>query len=440
MAERDADGSTPLTTGVAELVFGEGVDRVCRDIPDAACREHPRNLTVHLASLTATKTGDGLVDPKLVLSWLVTALGGSALAVGMIVPLRESLALLPQLALGYRVRRLPRRAWVWGAASAGQGMAVLGIGGVALAAEGTAAAWAIVALVAVLAAARSAASVSYKDVLGKTVAKSRRGTLTGTATSISAALVLAFGAALATGLIPLTTTAVGVVLLAAGSLWLIAAALFRLVVEEPGSTDGGVDGVRTALDSLSVLRRDRQLARFVAVRSLLTVTAVAPPYLLASTADGGRAIDSLGSFVIASSIATIVGGRLWGTLSDRSSRRVLVGAATAATVLFVVAASGSWFAPDILARELVAAVLLFLVVLAYQGVRLGRATHLVDMADADTRSVYTAVSNTVVGAVILATAGFGWISESAGLTWVFVMFATASAAAVVVAIGLDEVQ
>jgi len=44
-----------------ELVFGEGADRVCKDIPEAACHEQPRNLTTHLVSLSATKTGDGWV-------------------------------------------------------------------------------------------------------------------------------------------------------------------------------------------------------------------------------------------------------------------------------------------------------------------------------------------------------------------------------------------
>lgn len=50
--------------------------------------------------------------------------------------------------------------------------------------------WTIVALVAVFAIGRSAASVNYKDVLGKTVSKSKRGTVTGTAASVSAAVVL----------------------------------------------------------------------------------------------------------------------------------------------------------------------------------------------------------------------------------------------------------
>jgi hypothetical protein len=423
-----------------ELVFGEGADRVCRDIPDEACDEQPRNLSLHLAALVSTKTGDGMVDPKLVLAWLVSALGGSALAVGLLVPLREAFALLPQLFIGHRIRGLPRRKFVWASASFTQGLAVAGMGVAALVLPESAAVWTIVGLVLVFAIGRSAASVSYKDVLGKTVSKSRRGTVTGTATSVSALVVLALGGGLAAGVIPLSSTTIAVGLVIAGGLWFLAGTLFLRVVEAEGATEGGVDGFRAAIANLAVLRDDPQLARFVVTRSLLTVTAIAPPYLLALTETDDRGLGSLGPFVVASSIATILGGRVWGRLSDRSSRQVLVGAAGAGVLLFALAATGAAMLPELLAEAWVAAALLFLVVLAYQGVRLGRATHLVDMARAEDRAIYTAVSNTVVGIVILVTGAFGALSERIGLAGLFAIFAVACAAAFVVGQGLDEVQ
>lgn len=431
---------TSLDRRALDLVFGEGADRVCRDIPDEACDEQPRNLTLHLASLTATKTGDGIVDPKLVLSWLVNALGGSAAAVGLLVPLREALALLPQLFIGHRIRRLPRRKAVWAIASFLQGAAVAGMAAAAFLLDGAAAVWTIVTLVAVFAIGRSAASVSYKDVLGKTVSKSKRGTVTGTAASASALMVLGLGAGLATGIIPLSVTTIGIGLLIAAGLWVLAGVLFLQLVETDGATEGGVDGVAAALANLGMLRNDPQLGRFVVMRSLLTVTAIAPPYLLSLTDGSGRELASLGPFVVASSVATIVGGRLWGRLSDRSSRQVLVGAAASSTLLFVLAGAGVVISPDLLSAPWVAAGLLFLVVLAYQGVRLGRSTHLVDMASEDDRAVYTAVSNTVVGVVILLTGAFGVLSEILGLGVLFFTFAALSAVAAWVGRGLHEVQ
>ena len=43
----------------------------------------------------------------------------------------------------------------------------------------------------------------------------------------------------------------------------------------------------------------------------------------------------------------------------------------------------------------------------HQGVRLGRTTHVVDMADEDSRAAYTALSNTIIGVVLLAGGIFG---------------------------------
>src|SRR5690606_28317699 len=155
--------------------------------------------------------------------------------------------------------------------------------------------------------------------------------------------------------------------------------------EDAGSTEGGRSGIGVVIGNLSTLWHEPQLGRFVATRALLTVTAVAPPYILSLTRTDDGGLGDLGPFVIASSLATVVGGRLWGRLSDRSSRWVLIGSAVASSVLFTVAAVGSGV--GVLDRAWLAGAVLFLVVLAYQGVRLGRSTHLVDMADEDERAV-----------------------------------------------------
>ena len=85
-------------------------------------------------------------------------------------------------------------------------------------------------------------------------------------------------------------------------------------------------------------------------------------------------------------------------------------------------------------------VLLFGLMIAYQGVRLGRSTHLVDMADKDTRAAYTALSNTIIGAVLLLGGVFGLIASLAGSVTVIGLFAVMSAAAALLAIKLEEVQ
>jgi hypothetical protein len=159
-------------------------------------REQKQNRHIHTFSLSLTKLGDGVVDPKLVLSWLLTYLGAGAGFVGLLVPLREAGALLPQLFTAVKLRQFAVRKWWWIVGSLIQGLAVLLMAFIAFTLEGDTAGLLIVLLVAIFALARSICSVSYKDVLGKTVDKSVRGRVTGTASSIAAGGVLLFGLAL----------------------------------------------------------------------------------------------------------------------------------------------------------------------------------------------------------------------------------------------------
>lgn len=416
--------------------------RVCRDIPDSACRVQPENFMRHVLSLAATKLGDGLVDPKLVLAWLMGALGAPVFLTGFLVPIREAGALLPQLFISAKIRSLPLRKWVWAGGSLVQGLAVIGIGLAAAALDGAAAGWTIVALLAVLAVARSACSVSYKDVLGKTVSRSTRGTATGTAGSVASAGVLLFGVLLGTGVLTKDVQTIVAVLFIAGGLWIAAAGLFSTLAEEPGATEGGGNPFRVAVDHFGLLASDGQLVRFIVVRALLIATALAPPYLLAMAgAESGGGLAGLGMFLVASSVAAIIGGYVWGRASDRSSRKVLIAAGLMAAVTFVAA-----IAVDSMSGALdggggyLLAVLLFCLQLAYQGVRLARSTHLTDMADRDSRAAYTALSNTIIGVLLLAGAGVGFLASAFGEAAVLGLFAAMCVAASLAALGLKEVQ
>lgn len=83
---------------------------------------------------------------------------------------------------------------------------------------------------------------------------------------------------------------------------------------------------------------------------------------------------------------------------------------------------------------------LFVLTIAYQGVRLGRSTHIVDMADQDRRAAYTALSNSVIGVLLLFSGIFGLVAGWGGTALVMLLFATMCAVAAVVARGLEEVQ
>ena len=283
--------------------------------------------------------------------------------------------------------------------------------------------------------------MSYKDVLGKTVSRSTRGTATGAAGSAASVIVLLFGLALAFGLFPRTPATVAAVLMLAGGLWLAAAALFASLTEAPGATEGGGNALELFRKQFGRLGKDAQLRRFIRVRALLISTALAPPFLLAVSGEAGQgALDQLGGFIVATSLASFASAYVWGRLSDRSSRRVLILAGVVAATSLSATVAIAWLAPHLLEGVLVPAALLFVLMVAHQGVRLGRSTHIVDMVDADQRANYTALSNTVIGIVLIAGGAFGVLAQLAGEVTVLGVFALMAVLAAMSARGLDEVQ
>jgi hypothetical protein len=80
-------------------------------LTDDQKRAEPRNFLRHIAALSGSKLDDGLVDAKLVLSWLLTHLGAGTGFIGLLVPIREAGSLLPQLFTAGAIGALPRRKW-----------------------------------------------------------------------------------------------------------------------------------------------------------------------------------------------------------------------------------------------------------------------------------------------------------------------------------------
>jgi MFS family permease len=91
-----------------------------------------------------------------------------------------------------------------------------------------------------------------------------------------------------------------------------------------------------------------------------------------------------------------------GRLADRSSRRLLIGGAAAASAvilaflaLFAVPAARetAWLYPAVY----------LLLALTHTGVRVAHKTYVVDMAEGDRRTAYVAVANTAIGVLLLIT-------------------------------------
>jgi hypothetical protein len=384
------------------LIANEEDARVCKDIPDEACREVPRNFFLILFANVLTKLGDLLISPKTVLAWLMSAIGAPAL-VAWLVPIRESGSMIPQMMIGAWIRRKAVRKWFWTLGAFGQAISVAAMAASVWFLQGYAAGGGLLAALVAFSLARGFCSVSMKDVQGKCIPKTRRGRLSGLATTLggSATVVLTVllfwnqgdpGLGFYTALL----------LLAAG-LWVVAGLLFANVEEQEGETGGGGNALKEAFKSLSLLKTDPPFRHFIITRALLLCSALAAPYFVVMAQKTSDIGWMLGVFVLASSLASSLSASFWGWAADTSSRRVMIrGAAMASGVCLLVGtgalvfgedAGGAWFYP----------IAFFVLSVAHAGVRLGRKTYLVDMAGGNKRTDYTAVSNSVIGVLLLAT-------------------------------------
>ncbi len=397
---------------IAQLLDPDEDARTCKEIPEQACREQPRNRMVHLVSLTLTKIGDSLVDAKLTLTWLLAALGSPAFMVAWLVPLRESLSLLPQLAVGQWIREHPVRKGFWIVGSLVQAGAILAMALVAATLDGALAGWGVLAALSLFALGRGVTSVASKDVLGKTVDKQRRGTVTGTAASISGLAAIALGAVLVLYGAPTGRWPLVVLLCVAATMWLLASAVYATLREFPGATEGGDNGLSSAFANLRLAWEDRQLRSFLVTRTLLISSGLAAPfYVSLASQSGQRALGQLGALVLMAGLANLVSGRVWGRLADYSSRwtMALGGGLCALLSVAVVIVAGLELTGNQAAVWY--ALVIFIFYLGHSAVRLGRKTYLIDMATPDNRAQLVAVSNTLIGALLLIIGALSsWLS------------------------------
>lgn len=395
-----------------DRITGDEDARVCKDIPDSACKHLPLNFFAYLFANVFTKIADELSSARLILPWLLGAVGAPAAFVGFMVPIREAGVLIPQLAVAAYVRRLTIRKFVWilGALLSAVALTLMAFGTVAF--EGSAAGWTVLAMVSLYSLARGLCSVSAKDVLGKTVSKTRRGALMGYSAAVAGITTLGIG-----GLIeyygrddPGPSFFMGLLMLAA-AFWLVAIAIFQAIREEPGSTEGGGNAFSVAIQSLAILKDDLKFRQFVIGRSLLLSAALAPPFYVLLAQQRGTGLAGLGLLVIASGLAASLSSPIWGRMGDRSSRFVMVLASILAGATGIVTWLFDLADLPVMQNSWTYAVLFLLITICHGGVRLGRKVYLVDMANQDNRSTYVAVSNTVIGVAMLGGGAIGVLAD-----------------------------
>ena len=385
-----------------------------------------RNGRLLILTQIISKLGDLLCNPKTVLTWLMGVVGAPPGLTSLLVPIRESGSMLPQLFISGLVKRVPRRKRIFAAGGVGQALSVMAMGASALLFEGAVAGWAIVLSLVVFSLSRCLSSIASKEVLGKTISKGRRGRISGVAGSVSGLIGLGGALFVLLGFDrEVGKAAYGWFLVGGAGFYLIAAFVMSLVDEEQSKVkDADLSG--DLRERISLVWRDRVLRKFVVVRTLLLGSALASPYLVVLSQQQGFDLRSLAGFVLAGGLASALSSILWGRLSDRSSRMAMMwGAVIAAGVGLAGVLIGRADGP--LANQIwIWPLLFFLMAIGYSGVRIGRKTYVVDISGDEKRIDYVSASNTLIALMLLALGGAGSAIQSVGTIWALAFFSMLS--------------
>jgi len=414
----------------------------CEGISEEACEEVPRNYLLLILSNMFTKLAGTLSNPKTVLTWLMSYVNAPVYLISFIVPIRESGSMLPQIILSSFIQKKAIRKWVWVMGSVCQFMAIAGIGLVSIFFDGVEAGWLIVSLLVVFSVSRALCSISSKDVYGKAIPKSIRGTLKGYITSISGILILAAG--LYIFYKPSSEADIGFyssIIFFASALWLIAAIFYANIKEFPGVTISNESGVKDSFSKLSLLKKDTVFRNFIIARSLLLCTALSAPfYILLAQKYLGKESSLLGLFVIVNGLASIISAPFWGKLSDKYSHKVMAFAALIASSLGLVVFLVVNYAPSLNQNYWFYPAVLFILGIAHSGARLGRKTYVINIARGNKRTDYVSVGNTLIGFILLITGGITALVSHFSLDIIIVFLSVLGALGAFISFRLPKVN
>lgn len=421
--ERLLSSRTPPESGLYRLydrIIGDEDVRVCKDIPDEACHEQPRNFFAYLFANFFNKVADELASARLTLPWLFNALGVPLVFIGFLVPIREAGVLIPQLFVAAYVRNRTYRKPVWMLGASLSMLVLIFMGIAAWQLSGVDAGLVLLILLVIYSLARGLCSVSAKDVLGKTISKTRRGHVMGYSAALAGLVTLGIGLLLQIGAVTQSSYNILVSFLVVASIfWLFALLSFNVIIEPAGATEGGGNAFSVVRQSFRSLSDDSVFRQYVISRMILmSVALVVPFYVLLIQNKSDGALSTLGLLIIISGLASSLSAPVVGRLADKSSRLLMATGSLFAGIMGIIVV----LTFDMVNHVYLYHLAFFTISLMYNSVRLGRKVYLVDMATQINRAQYVALSNTLIGLAMLAAGALGIIGDIFDVNTVILLF------------------
>lgn len=366
-----------------------------------------------------TKLSDVLLSPKTTLPALLNAAGAPSFFTSILVPLRESCALLPQAIMSQVLSSYPSRHRAWRIGFIMQIIATVLMLVFGLSLTSFLAGIAVVSSLTLWSLSRALCSLTNKDIQGKHIDKGNRGTLIGSAATISSTfsimvgiLALLYGNLSQSAVDTTYIIILGFVAMVAQITCLVVMWPLKTVVDVSRNNDtknetsktGGKNRFKIvsffkALRLKAMLDMSTTLKTFIYARSFMSNSALmAPIFTLAYTKDP---MSILAWLVIAQASAGFVSSYVWGRVSDKSALLSMqIGAILAfisggvlltSLIFYSQYAGSAWFIVS----------LFFILNIGHNGVRTGRKIYSVDIAEEHERTDFVAKSNTYVGSFIL---------------------------------------
>jgi len=398
----------------------------------ATARRHlRRNFSLGIVNGALFNLSNSLLEPSLVLTWLVSQLTSSNFLIGLVMPINQGGWFLPQLLVsGYlqgRKRKLPvyvamsvPRALCW--ASITLALFLVNDQRVLLIF--------FYILLTIYSLADGTAGLPFMDVVAKAIPPTRRGAFFGWRRFLGG--ILALGGSLVVKYVlderwgPAFPHNFGILFLLASLTISVAMICFGLFVEpvEP-VLNQSVALLGQMKRALHLPRRDANYARFLAVRLLATAAGMATPfYIVYAKRVLGVSAGMVGVYLTWATLAGIASTLIWGQISDRRGNRgvilltSLVGLSMPLAALFIPLLVGRQ--PPRVAWVPFAFTVVFVLSGVFQmGRMIGYSNYLLDIAPARDRPLYIGLANTLTGLTMLASAVGGLIVDLAGLAVLF---------------------
>ncbi len=409
-----------------------------------SARQVRRNLILGVLNGTLMRVLDTLASPALVLTWFVTQLGGSAFAVGLLIPIANGGWFLPQLFMSRMVQPMRFKLPLYRAVSAVRvAIWALMVGIVFLIGNRNPGLtlMCFLLLYTLFCFGAGISGLPWLDVVAKAIPLRQRGSFFGWRDFSGG--ILAIGASVLVRLalderrgahFPLNF---GLLFIAAGLAGAAGYYVFGRITEPEEETDTLSPPVESShwRAAWRVPLRDSGFRVFLSTRVTLAAATVALPfYALYAKERLGAPGEMAGVYSAALTLALVVSTLLWGRLSDRRGNRVVLQVVSVGQLLLPLL-------PLLLGRHL--SYLSFTAVFALVGiVQSGSDISLLGMglelAPPAQRSLYLGMLNTTLGVVSFVLILGGWIATRWGLESVFLVSAALALIAILTVARLPD--